>query len=366
MKKVELRVGVEIETQISGTFHKMTSIIKAFEEWKVHSESSIPGSGGWEFVSPRLSPKRLKEVNEVIKALEDAGGSFPEATNTPRSLEEAEEQEGVYELLPLLAQAQERERLNPGYEPGPEDPLRSIETYEGWIKSRKKLAKKSWENIQRYGPCREDRAECCSMHIHIGTKTCKSKRLNRKFKGIVRAIYSFYYQEFIEPNLPLCRREGGTASNWSQVQHPGNEEFLYLDKKYTECGSRYLAVNTTSEHKTIEFRQPSIGPTSKLDADGWIELCSTIYKAGWYFFHLKNSPDTVGALKARLPNDLDGLRKWITQIEEDPSKYLEKEPPKPVKRTKKVNEELTDTFISPEALEKMLKRKIATVYVEKC
>lgn len=366
MNPVELRIGVEIETHIRDTRGVLTNLVNDFDGWRIHSEGSIPG-GGWEVVSPRLPPKRLPEVKDIIDKIVAAGGSFPEASNIPKSLEQCEEQEGVNELLPLLEQARERERLNPDYIPVSTDEIRAVSTYEGWIEARRQIAAETWENIQGHRLRDSDRKrDCCSMHIHVGTKTCKSKKLNRKLKGTVEAIYSFYYKEFIEPNLPICRKDKGSASHWCKIYHPENEDMLYIGSDRTGWrGDRYYAVNVSSEHKTVEFRQPSIGPTSKLDADGWIELCSTIYKAGWYFFHLKDSPDTVASLKARLPGTLDGLREWITKIEEEPEKFLDEEPPKPKKRTKKVNETLTDTFITPEALEEMMSRKIATVFVEK-
>lgn len=201
--------------------------------------------------------------------------------------------------------------------------------------------------------------QCCSMHVHLGILGNRKQHMDPKIKGVARAVYSHYYKEIEEGFVAPCRRKGGAAHGYCKIYHPSKASELRLPERATQYGTRYQAVNTTSEFRTIEFRQGAVIPSSPVSANQWIALVVDIMRGAWQITHFAESPTTVQDLKAILPATLADFRQQVYALHDNPKglvptlvKPRRDEPgkPAPIPAAPAL---LTGQFLSLEALKQM-------------
>lgn len=287
--KVLCTVGIELETTTKLKKSEYAALLPP--GWCVHSDHSIPG-GGWEGVSPILDEDDALsgQLSELIAKIRKSSGEFIDAPMPAKHPKKLKEYQSLCTLIKRLGKEK--------------DPRLQIFLKEEIILAKEALIV-AWKAAKRVKlKTKDDRKKyACGLHVHVGKKKDNGDEdcLSRKERNIAAVIYDFYYDRNISKIIVPSRDEGGSASAWAQVRRFPDDWDLT-----NSTWERYEAVNTTSEHWTIEYRQGSIN--QPISIENWISVLCDITRGAVQIAALFPDLKTAGDIKAMLPYKFKNFR----------------------------------------------------------
>lgn len=295
--KVECTVGIELET----VYDKDRSVFQKLlpKDWKVVSDGSIPGSGGWEAVSNIMTEDEAIGgiVSETIANIIANGGSYIDAPHEFPATK-IEDLPAFKSIRYWCKQAKlAKKNGNDKYRAYANNQLKELSQAikEQWADAVKVQKKQADRKARKAG----DRQSACGFHVHISVKD--NHPLPKRPKQIAAIIYSFYYKRYIENILVESRQDGGSASQWaSSMDYDDSMEISRIH------GSKYESVNLASGHGTVEYRQGSVNQYTS--PEKWVSLLCDITRGAFQIHTLYPDIKTVGEVKALLPYKLKSFR----------------------------------------------------------
>lgn len=296
MSRFDIQTGVELEAHTSLNRDKFNALLP--KNWRTVSDGSIPG-GGWEAVSKILTEEDVISgvVSRTAERMRSNGCEFIDA-----KLYEAPPSYSYDSLVSVRAFRLLMQEAGKARKKGDDKLYRY---YKNEAECAAARIQKEMEEAKAYKPPvnREHREQSCGFHVHLSVK---DKPFTPRIKGIVQAVYAFYYSQF-ERFLAKARQldTGGSASGWCKVDRPE----LRAELAQFRATGKYSAVNLTSNHPTIEFRQGSMN--SVCTPEEWIMLLWDIMRGSFQLDRKYQKMKYVERLYSYLPKSLKEFRLMV-------------------------------------------------------